>query len=82
VIFNASSFAYSIFQYIQLFDSVTGQTFGPDFRSIHVCLLIIILILGFSEIFYVFLGYKLYLEFGWKIYKKIGADPRMRSKIL
>lgn len=24
-------------------------------------------------------GWKVYLEFGWRIYKKIGADPHMRG---
>jgi hypothetical protein len=29
-----------------------------------------------------FFAFKLYREFGWKIYKKIGADPRMRGECL
>lgn len=29
---------------------------------------------------FIFLTYKLYLEFGWQIYKKIGADLAMRGK--
>ncbi|KAI8973244.1 hypothetical protein BDF20DRAFT_635777 [Mycotypha africana] len=29
---------------------------------------------------FIFLAYKLYLEFGWQIYKKIGADLAMRDR--
>lgn len=32
-----------------------------------------------SSILFIFLAYKLYLEFGWQIYKKIGADLAMRG---
>ncbi|KAG1319805.1 hypothetical protein G6F62_011663 [Rhizopus arrhizus] len=31
-------------------------------------------------LFFIFLAYKLYLEFGWQIYKKIGADLAMRDR--
>ena len=40
----------------------------------QMCLMII------SSIIFIFLAYKLYLEFGWHIYKKIGADLAMRGK--
>ena len=36
-------------------------------------------ILGVSGLGFVWLAFKLFLEFGWKIYKKIGADPRMKN---
>ena len=35
-----------------------------------------------SSIIFIFLAYKLYLEFGWHIYKKIGADLAMRGKLI
>lgn len=37
-----------------------------------------IAILAFFTIVYSYLAFKLYLEFGWKIYKRIGAAPEMR----
>lgn len=40
----------------------------------QICVMIV------STIIFVFLAYKLYLEFGWHIYKKIGADLAMRGK--
>jgi hypothetical protein len=36
-------------------------------------------ILGIGVAVFFGLCFKLYLEFGWKIYKKIGADPKMKS---
>ncbi|KAG2208531.1 hypothetical protein INT47_010227 [Mucor saturninus] len=40
----------------------------------QICVMII------STIIFIFLAYKLYLEFGWHIYKKIGADLAMRDR--
>lgn len=39
----------------------------------QICVMIV------TTIIFVFLAYKLYLEFGWHIYKKIGADLAMRG---
>lgn len=39
----------------------------------QICIMLV------SFIFFCFLAYKLYLEFGWQIYKKIGADLAMRG---
>lgn len=35
--------------------------------------------LGVYVGFVLWISFKLYQEFGWKIYKKIGADPNMKS---
>jgi hypothetical protein len=39
----------------------------------QICVMIV------STIVFVSFAYKLYLEFGWHIYKKIGADLAMRG---
>jgi len=49
--------------------------------TIAPLLIVIPIILGIFLLLFCFFAFKLYLEFGWKIYKKIGADPKMRSKI-
>lgn len=36
-------------------------------------------VIGVCQLVYFYLGARLYLEFGWRIYKKIGADPDIRS---
>jgi len=45
--------------------------------SVLNLLQVVVVILG--DLAYCYFGYQLYLEFGWRIYKKIGADPQMRS---
>jgi len=41
-------------------------------------IIVSIVILAIFAVIYGFLAFKLYLEFGWKIYKKIGAAPETR----
>lgn len=43
-------------------------------------LIVIIAVIGLTQCAVTWLGYQLFQEFGWKIYKKIGADPNMKSK--
>ncbi|RKO95910.1 hypothetical protein CAUPRSCDRAFT_8723 [Caulochytrium protostelioides] len=53
---------------------------STDFALVRAGMLIAIpAITGFFMLLFSWLIYKLYLEFGWKIYKKIGADPVMRT---
>ncbi|CAG8546890.1 12189_t:CDS:2 [Funneliformis caledonium] len=42
----------------------------------------IIVVMFISSISFVYLSYKLYQEFGWSIYKKIGADMEMRALVV
>ncbi|KAI9275654.1 hypothetical protein BDA99DRAFT_193057 [Phascolomyces articulosus] len=90
VAFEVGMSAYSIIQYYQssnLFSNTSdpGISLAVSFLgdSLHasswaeitqICLMII------SSIIFIFLAYKLYLEFGWHIYKKIGADLAMRDR--
>ncbi|KAI3630108.1 hypothetical protein MIR68_011543 [Amoeboaphelidium protococcarum] len=81
VIFDALVFAYSLFQYFQLKDALAfasvSTVVGED--KFSGVLIAISVVLGVCLIAFVYLAFKLYLEFGWKIYKKIGADPRMKK---
>lgn len=81
--------AYSIIQFHQsstLIDEdasgVVGLTYLDNAYHLskwaeitQICVMIL------STIIFVFLAYKLYLEFGWHIYKKIGADLAMRGRL-
>ncbi|KAL1925774.1 uncharacterized protein VTP21DRAFT_657 [Calcarisporiella thermophila] len=42
-------------------------------------LIVVIVIMLTSSLMFMYLAYKMYLEFGWRIYKKIGADLAMRD---
>ncbi|KAI3643242.1 hypothetical protein MP228_012797 [Amoeboaphelidium protococcarum] len=81
VIFDALVFAYSLFQYFQLKDALAfasvSTVVGED--KFSGVLIAISVVLGVCLIAFAYLAFKLYLEFGWKIYKKIGADPRMKK---
>ena len=48
------------------------------FKMILPFIIVSIVILAIFAVIYGFLAFKLYLEFGWKIYKKIGAAPETR----
>lgn len=59
-----SSYAYS------------GKLFVQRLRPILITIPVLI---GIAELAYLFQAWKLYQEFGWKIYKRIGADVKMKS---
>ena len=52
-----------------------------DADVLTTILIVIPVVLGVFQVVLSALSFKLYREFGWKIYKKIGADPGMSSKI-
>lgn len=81
--------AYSIIQFHQSSTLIDNDNDGAQSEALEylvnayrlskwaeitqICVMIV------STIIFVFLAYKLYLEFGWHIYKKIGADLAMRG---
>ena len=73
VAMNVASFGYSLFQIkdVSNVDSVWA-TYSGLFFAICVLLALFSVASGF-------LTFKLYCEYGWKVYKKIGADPRMKT---
>ncbi|KAI9478567.1 MAG: hypothetical protein EXX96DRAFT_595811 [Benjaminiella poitrasii] len=89
VAFELGMSAYSIIQFHQSSTLINGDDVieAPILQYLvnayhlskwaeitQICVMI------FSTIIFVFLAYKLYLEFGWHIYKKIGADLAMRDR--
>ncbi|KAJ3020971.1 hypothetical protein HKX48_009444 [Thoreauomyces humboldtii] len=86
VLFNACVCFYSIFQYKQMIGLVTQSVIqdgivmtAADENTLKATLLAIPIVLGVFSLLFAFCAYKMYLEFGWKMYKKIGADPKMRD---
>ncbi|KAG0230191.1 hypothetical protein BGW42_001110 [Actinomortierella wolfii] len=93
VIFNLCCFAYSIFEIPQSrsallaveFRASTSIFFQPmqkaeDLAEVLKSLLIVVaVVFGVTQCIVTFLAYRLFQEFGWRIYKKIGADPKRKK---
>ena len=78
VIFNACLFAYSILQITQLKGALSGIVNGPEaYNKIFPLLVTSCVVLAVFTLLFAWLSFKLYLEFGWEIFKRIGASPVM-----
>ncbi|KAG0273005.1 hypothetical protein BGZ96_005072, partial [Linnemannia gamsii] len=94
VLFNFCCFVYSIFEISQIkkslaksgdvgfFDSQPGKTSKQVAmnlnESLQPFLIVVICVLAITQCLVTWLAYRLFQEFGWKIYKKIGADPNIK----
>ncbi|RKP24454.1 hypothetical protein SYNPS1DRAFT_29784 [Syncephalis pseudoplumigaleata] len=79
--FNMCSFIYSCLQIIQIHDAIIANNVESDADWWIICkamLILVVIMIGICQIFYAWLSFRLYQEFGWKIYKKIGADLQKR----
>ncbi|CAO0794259.1 unnamed protein product [Mucor circinelloides] len=82
ILFNLCCFSYAVFQFKQIAEALNGNI-SIDRALVWELQKIMIanpVIIGICQLVYFYLGARLYLEFGWRIYKKIGADPDIRSK--
>ncbi|KAF9093583.1 hypothetical protein BGX23_003191 [Mortierella sp. AD031] len=95
VMFNLCCFVYSIFEISQIqaslekagrygfFDSKDGkssQQVSMDLNtSLRPFLIVVVCFIGITQCLITWLAYRLFQEFGWKIYKKIGADPNIKK---
>ncbi|KAK4519155.1 AB hydrolase-1 domain-containing protein [Mucor velutinosus] len=90
VAFELGMSAYTIIQYHQsstLFSNTDDPSvnlviafLGDAYHASRWAEITQICVMLVSSIIFIFLAYKLYLEFGWQIYKKIGADLAMRDR--
>ncbi|CED84969.1 hypothetical protein [Phaffia rhodozyma] len=84
VVFNAMFLGYSIIQ-IDEIRIAFGTTFNADATSlvngVPVLLLtsLIPAMIGLCEIGYIILSWFIYKEFGWDVYKALGADRRLKK---
>ncbi|KAF7320244.1 hypothetical protein MKEN_00809000 [Mycena kentingensis (nom. inval.)] len=76
-VFNALFLVYAVIQIgeIRQLDTSSSTSKIP----IDVLTTIIPIVIAISEIAYMALGYKIYHEFGWKVYKFLGADRRIKK---
>ncbi|KAF9102689.1 hypothetical protein BGX27_010907 [Mortierella sp. AM989] len=87
VLFNLCCFAYSIFEISQTKTSLSEagkrgflmQDFSDLYSSLFPYLIVVVCVIGLTQCLVAWLAYQLFQEFGWKIYKKIGADPNMKK---
>eukprot|EP00999_Lentomonas_sp_LEN2_P003074 NODE_927_length_1114_cov_96.605876_g884_i0.p1 GENE.NODE_927_length_1114_cov_96.605876_g884_i0~~NODE_927_length_1114_cov_96.605876_g884_i0.p1 ORF type:complete len:331 (-),score=50.45 NODE_927_length_1114_cov_96.605876_g884_i0:29-1021(-) len=90
VAFSACLFAFSIVEYNQVME--TYERVAQELPTVapldqvasaaaqtRPLLIATMVVLAVCTLVFAYLSHKLFLEFGWKIYKKIGADPKMRS---
>ncbi len=90
VAFELGMSAYTVIQYHQsatLFSNTNDSSvvlvlafLGNAYHASRWAEITQICVMLVSSILFIFLAYKLYLEFGLQIYKKIGADLAMRGK--
>ncbi|KAI8877608.1 hypothetical protein K501DRAFT_337300 [Backusella circina FSU 941] len=74
LIFNLCCFSYAVFQFKQI------ETPLSDPNASFIKLIIANpIVIGICQLIYLYLGTSLCVEFGWRIYKKIGADPEIRN---
>ncbi|KAL0950861.1 hypothetical protein HGRIS_007620 [Hohenbuehelia grisea] len=78
-VFNALFLAYAIIQIGEIRNALPDDTRGLSSISINILTTIIPIVISISELLYIGLGYKIYHEFGWKVYKALGADRRIKK---
>ncbi|KAL1918349.1 uncharacterized protein VTP21DRAFT_3009 [Calcarisporiella thermophila] len=82
---NLCCCVFSVFQVFQIklsLNDASGKEISDAtlvFESIKMKLIGVTIVTGATELLCLYLGFKLYKEFGWQIYKKIGADPHMKN---
>jgi len=77
-IFNLLFFIYSLVESVEIRN--LGDDLGSGVTSIPVNTLTIIshVVLAVSELAFVAIGWQIWKEFGWKVYKFLGADRRIK----
>ncbi|KAI8048727.1 hypothetical protein BDF22DRAFT_746735 [Syncephalis plumigaleata] len=79
--FNLCSFIYSCLQIVQIQEAVNAnnvESYTSWWIACKVLLIIVVIIIALCQFAYGWLAFRLYQEFGWTIYKKIGADLQKR----
>ncbi|KAH8120555.1 hypothetical protein DFH11DRAFT_1757862 [Phellopilus nigrolimitatus] len=80
IIFNALFLIYAVIQIFEIRTSL--PTVSPDGGisdiPVNVLTTIIPIVISIAEIAYIALGWKIWREFGWKVYKRLGADRKVK----
>ncbi len=69
---------YAVIQIFEVRNSIPAGTDGIGNIPVNVLTAIIPIVISVAEIAYIGLGWKIWSEFGWKVYKQLGADRRVK----
>lgn len=80
-VFNALFLVYAIIQSSEVRNSLSSVSSQSGFSHIPVNALTTVLpiVIAIAELAYVTLAWTIYNEFGWKVYKFLGADRRIKK---
>ncbi|KAK0465316.1 uncharacterized protein EV420DRAFT_1513867 [Desarmillaria tabescens] len=78
-LFNALLLLYAVIQIGEIKQNVDGASGGISDIPIDVLTVIIPCVIAAAELAFMGLGWKIYHEFGWKVYKFLGADRRIKK---
>ncbi|SJL05917.1 uncharacterized protein ARMOST_09253 [Armillaria ostoyae] len=81
-LFNALLLLYAVIQIGEIKEVVqnaNGTSGGISDIPINVLTVIIPCVIAAAELAFIGLGWKIYHEFGWKVYKFLGADRRIKK---
>ncbi|SNX81674.1 uncharacterized protein MEPE_00379 [Melanopsichium pennsylvanicum] len=84
IIFNACFLIYSLIQISEIRSVLGDGVAEGSSQTVPVQVLTgaIPIVIAIAEISFIVLGWKLWKEFGWQIYKKIGADRSLKRGYL
>lgn len=79
--FNFSLLLYGSLQIVEVKGNITlmiDQGATAASVPLNVLLIVVPIVIAIAEVFYIGLGYQIWREFGWKIYKFLGADRTIK----
>jgi len=77
-IFNALLLMYSVIQKSEILSAIPSTTTGITDISVNALTTIIPIVIAVAQVAYIALGLKIYREFGWQVYKLLGADRSVK----
>ncbi|KAI9512354.1 hypothetical protein F5148DRAFT_1164297 [Russula earlei] len=79
-VFNALFLVYAVIQSSEIRHSVTSVYLQSGFSHIPINVLTTVLpiVISIAELAYITLAWTIYNEFGWKVYKFLGADRQIK----
>ncbi|CCA69297.1 hypothetical protein PIIN_03196 [Serendipita indica DSM 11827] len=77
-IFNLLFLVYSVIQAAEINTVQTSLQSGITAVGIKPLTIISSVVIGISELVFIATGYQIYKEFGWKVYKFLGADRQIK----